>query len=267
MGKIRVQSMLSYLLLALSLGGCTFLDQLKSSSNSSGQKSFFGKNGIFGGGHSGNKIDEALAVGRDIKRSKTPFGGAAPNSALVVLPSDRCHSGYITFGPLNGEYLKCEALGRGITRWSENNPATYRNGETDPVSGKSLRVVGYGNFSRVTQEGDWKSGTTSKGRRCWVFDSKFTAGKTPVGTYNINAVTSSKSSWGGMNGVYITPKNFRTHRGELFVHSSDQFSNPNSVIDEPEFSTVGCVRIRPDCQRLFNAWSKQNLGRTLEVRE
>lgn len=241
------------------------MDQMKSSSSSGGQQSFLGKL-LNSGGHTGDKIDEALSVGRDIKRSKTPFGGAAPGTALVVLPSNRCHSGYITFGPLNGEYLKCEALGRGITRWTENNPATYKVGTKDPISGRDVRIAAYGKFSRVTQVDDWKSGKTSTGRQCWYFESRFTAGKTPVGVYNINDVTSSKPSWGGMNGVYITPKNFKTHRGELFVHSSDQFG-PNTPIDEPAFSTVGCVRIRPDCQRLFNQWANQNKGKTLEVKE
>lgn len=211
---------------------------------------------LFGGGNS--KVS-------GIKTSNSPFINDA-SKVWVVLPKDRCKSGYITFGPHDGKYYKCEALGRGITRWTSGNPALSKS--------SSENTVVY-NGRRRTAASDWAGGTTSSGQRCWVYNSNKTGGKTPVTTFSLAGRSGSHNDWAyrekvGKPGNYanygVALSDSVSGRGSFAVHSDNRFgSYPD--LEQPTHSSAGCVKLKPECMDVFQDFADQHKGMSMVVRE
>jgi hypothetical protein len=258
-----------WLIALMSLSACKLLDAIKAN-NASLRDKYASSDGARaggsagGGGHAGDGSAsyrpnaEAMALGDILKRSRSPIDGVRPGHARVDLPKDRCKSGTISFGPVNGEYIQCQALGRGATRWTARNPATY----SDP----KINTAGFKGKYRRTNPEDWTPGRTSNGQQCWVYSDKFTAGKTPLGTYRLTDDSSSKSHWGSSPGVLMSEGHV-AGRSDFLVHSDIYFGGSGRDIEAPAHSTAGCVKLNPTCQALFVKFYRQNRGVTLEVRE
>jgi len=234
------------LLSLLVLGSCV---------DSTGGGSSGGSNISGGGllGHGGGVSEGFLSGGAS--EVKKPKGWPDRGHAVAQLSADRCHGGKMTFGPVDGKYYECPTLGRGVTRWGDR----WQSG---PPAKHSLNCMG-GRVSTVAS--DWQKGSNSAGQTCYFLKDHKRCGATPVGNYRVTGSFSSKVQWGG-KGASIQPQ-FRTSRSSFLVHSDNRFDASTAAVDNPTHSSAGCLKLAPGCQQLFNRYSEQNSGSTLEVKQ
>ena len=182
-----------------------------------------------------------------------PSGWPDSGYAHAELPADRCRAGKITFGPVDGKYVSCPALGRGVARWGWEAPPAKHNTR---CMNSPLRTVA----------SDWQQGENSSGQKCFFLKAEKRCGATPSGGFRVSGGHAKKTSWGGY-GAMIFPK-FKTKgvkRSSFLVHSDNRFSASQSKIDDRAHSTAGCVKLSPGCQSIFNRFASQNKGAHLEV--
>jgi hypothetical protein len=189
-----------------------------------------------GDAHSGEFGDDGSGYNPelgDLKSSKgsLKLGPPSTNGKIVVtLPRDRCQAGTIVFGN-----TRCQAVGRGLTRYSKPSDRRY------------------------------KQGTHSNGRSCWYLDSRYTNGATPASNYRLGTVRpvgSDKRHW-GQAGIRINDN--VPGRGGFVIHSVRGFTeNTNAEVQ----NGFGCVRISQECLSLLHKYRNSGgAGQIVEVNE
>lgn len=177
----------------------------------------------------------------------------AANEAWLVLPKDRCKSGWLYFGE-----VKCPALGRGVT---------FEHPPVDP--GEKITPA------ESSEKTKYKQGTYPDGKSCYYIDQHRKSGSTPLGTYWIwRDGYRGKSVIDGVKAYHFGKRRIAClasvsgGRGLLRVHSDeDSFpADPAQASLRPLIymrPSHGCVKIdgtddQKSCQVLFNDWLRQN---------
>jgi hypothetical protein len=204
---------------------------------------------------------KAPATALDVRAGKNVFRSTPSTeftqTVQVNLPADRCKSGTMTFGPVDGKQITCSVLGRGVTRWNWGNKAPSKH---------SFTCMGKNSWVHTTAS-DWQKGETSTGQSCFFLKSHKRCGATPVGTYSTTSFSSSRSSWGSLAGVVMYPR-FKSSRSGIVTHSDANFGS-SPFIESPGHSTAGCLKLEPSCQKLYLKFVESNKrnGLKLQVNE
>jgi hypothetical protein len=196
----------------------------------------------------------------------------------IVLPKNRCETGYLTWGSLEQGYTRCRVLGRGQTVFASFRELAGLRATQSKYRGWIIGETG------LSHRAEWIKNKEHFGTRAdydycmYRPDYQYNGAsvrerpRSTIGHYTLDSnkkIHPGKTYWGTRLGSsallvpvrmtpVVSPENeaYRNEgdllkRGDFWIHSHE---NKRDSIPLETSSTFGCPRLSRACEQVFQAW-------------